>query len=523
MSKQIAQIKLKNIKNIYINVTNCKKTFSQVLQEAQIKYPSDNIYIINGGMWNPDGTPCEGLKVDGKLLSNTPYNDIYGYGWNNSNDFCLTLDWKSYNNYIACSPLIINNTKIDIPYATAQGGKRGRTAMGIRDDEIILYCSQDGSNNASTPEQLQSELFNLKVNSAIMLDSGNSSMCYLNGETILSSDRKVHNWIIVIEKKGEDMGNQIIENYITLNPCYKNNKKVTKTKMMLHSTGTPGADKDRIRDGMNKSSADTSVEFVLDNTGIYQLLPLGIKSWHCGSTANNTHIACEICEPIQTRLLDANWYALSQNGKNNTTWAVTQLQKELQAWGYDPNGIDGSFGPGCAAAVKKFQQDNGLSVDGSVGPATKAKLDTREGSYLKYNPNDTEIKAYFDNVYEKAVWLFATILKQIGGKASEVICHSEGYTQGIASNHADVMHWFPEHGKTMDTFRQDVEKAMNEESSVEEEINTNNVADWAQEAWKKANKKIGIDGKPIMDGTRPTDNITRQEISVILNRLGLLD
>ena len=41
-----------------------------------------------------------------------------------------------------------------------------------------------------------------------------------------------------------------------------------------------------------------------------------------------------------------------------------------------------------------------------------------------------------------------------------VICHSEGYKRGIASNHADVMHWFPKHGKSMDTFRSDVKAAM---------------------------------------------------------------
>ena len=30
----------------------------------------------------------------------------------------------------------------------------------------------------------------------------------------------------------------------------------------------------------------------------------------------------------------------------------------------------------------------------------------------------------------------------------------------MASNHADVMHWFPKFGKSMDTFRTDVSKAM---------------------------------------------------------------
>lgn len=41
-----------------------------------------------------------------------------------------------------------------------------------------------------------------------------------------------------------------------------------------------------------------------------------------------------------------------------------------------------------------------------------------------------------------------------------LICHAEGYKRGIASNHADVMHWFPKHGKSMDTFRAEVNKLL---------------------------------------------------------------
>ena len=37
-----------------------------------------------------------------------------------------------------------------------------------------------------------------------------------------------------------------------------------------------------------------------------------------------------------------------------------------------------------------------------------------------------------------------------------VICHQEGYRRGIASNHGDVLHWFPRFGKSMDDFRADV-------------------------------------------------------------------
>lgn len=37
----------------------------------------------------------------------------------------------------------------------------------------------------------------------------------------------------------------------------------------------------------------------------------------------------------------------------------------------------------------------------------------------------------------------------------------KGILCGVASNHADVMHWFKRHNKTMDDFRKDVAKMVN--------------------------------------------------------------
>lgn len=53
---------------------------------------------------------------------------------------------------------------------------------------------------------------------------------------------------------------------------------------------------------------------------------------------------------------------------------VRWLQWLLVKLGFDPKGIDGSFGGGCYTAVKAYQKSRGLAVDGSVGPATRAKL-----------------------------------------------------------------------------------------------------------------------------------------------------
>ena len=53
------------------------------------------------------------------------------------------------------------------------------------------------------------------------------------------------------------------------------------------------------------------------------------------------------------------------------------------------------------------------------------------------------------------------LCKEYNLTEKNIICHSEGHKLGIASNHADVMHWFPKHKKSMDTFRADVKALLN--------------------------------------------------------------
>lgn len=60
--------------------------------------------------------------------------------------------------------------------------------------------------------------------------------------------------------------------------------------------------------------------------------------------------------------------------KGNKGEYVKILQTKLVEKGYDPKGVDGIFGPGCDAAVRKFQRDKKLVVDGCVGPKTWGAL-----------------------------------------------------------------------------------------------------------------------------------------------------
>ena len=120
----------------------------------------------------------------------------------------------------------------------------------------------------------------------------------------------------------------------------------------------------------------------------------------------------------------------------------------------------------------------GRLADNSVGAVQTLPWNRRgwhagDGTSGK-SANDTHISfeicedaltdaTYFAKVYTEAVELTAMLCKEYGLDPladGVVICHSEGYKRGIASNHGDVMHWFPKFGTSMDTFRSDVAKAM---------------------------------------------------------------
>src|SRR5699024_8445850 len=60
-------------------------------------------------------------------------------------------------------------------------------------------------------------------------------------------------------------------------------------------------------------------------------------------------------------------------------WGVTgddvrTAQDKLKRWGYYDGGVDGVFGAATYRAVRRFQEKNGIMVDGIVGPATAAAL-----------------------------------------------------------------------------------------------------------------------------------------------------
>ncbi len=78
--------------------------------------------------------------------------------------------------------------------------------------------------------------------------------------------------------------------------------------------------------------------------------------------------------------------------------------------------------------------------------------------------DDLGDRDYFWSVYWEAVALTAELCRKFGLNPLDpgvVISHAEGARMGIASNHADVGHWWSRFGVTMDDFREDVSDEMN--------------------------------------------------------------
>ena len=128
--------------------------------------------------------------------------------------------------------------------------------------------------------------------------------------------------------------------------------------------------------------------------------------------------------------------------------------------------------------------------------------------------DDLTDRVYFEKVYREAVELCVYLCQQFDLTEKDIICHSEGHARGIASNHADVMHWFPKFGKSMDTFRADVKAELEPKETVKLD---NTAADWSKDSvnWAIKNGLLKGDGNGDLMLHSP---LTREQFCVMLKR-----
>ena len=196
--------------------------------------------------------------------------------------------------------------------------------------------------------------------------------------------------------------------------------------------------------------------------------------------------------------------------------------------------------PGLEKCVHAFV---GKFADGGVGTVQTLPWNRRGwhcGRGKNGSANDTHISfeicedgledaSYFKAVYQEAVELTAMLCREHNLDPladGVVICHKEGYHRGIASNHGDVLHWFPKFGKTMDDFRADVARWMEGEDEMTQDQFDTMMENWLARRnnqpasdWAKPYIQEAIDAGVMTDvgGTieRPQGFVTRQELATV--------
>ena len=137
----------------------------------------------------------------------------------------------------------------------------------------------------------------------------------------------------------------IIQSYLTNNPCYKAGRKINVKGLMLHSVGCPQPKASVFVKNWNRAEYDRACVhgFIDANTGdIYQTLPWNHRGWHGGGSSNNTHIGVEMCEPAAIKYTGGSSFtcsdrAAAQAAAERTYKAAVELFAYLcQQYGLDP-------------------------------------------------------------------------------------------------------------------------------------------------------------------------------------------
>ena len=93
--------------------------------------------------------------------------------------------------------------------------------------------------------------------------------------------------------------------------------------------------------------------------------------------------------------------ALSKYGSRGSE--VSTIQEKLKRWGYYTGNVDGIYGSQTVAAVKKFQQKNGLTVDGIAGTKTLSAMGiTSSSSSGSSSSNSSDLNLLARAIYGEA-------------------------------------------------------------------------------------------------------------------------
>lgn len=211
------------------------------------------------------------------------------------------------------------------------------------------------------------------------------------------------------------------------NNCYKANKYMTPTHIVLHTTG---ANNNQLRRYVNPSNTQT--------TGMAEYNP------------NKTYTRDQMLALIGKNQYDNHWNMSNLNvcvhafiGKlaDGSIATVQTLPWKMRPWGCG-SGVNGSYND-CAIQFEICEDDH------------------KSDSYCK-------------TTYKEAAELCAMLCKTYKIPVENIVSHHEAYNRGYGSGHIDPDNWWPKFGLTMDSFRNTVRGLLGQTTVVSQVVKPTN-------------------------------------------------
>lgn len=432
----------------------------------QVKAACGCQYILNAWFYDTiTGRPVGNLKIDGTVKADAGWN-CQGLTWDAGEDIRMDLiPDRGRASYISGVELLTptRGPGKALSYSPEYGGTRGRSAVLLAGARVILYCSGDGTADAKTPEGLRDEL----VSIGCRYDQA-ANLRALGLDAGSSSNCDFGD--------GQRISNgKRVKGYLCIwtkqdgqEPPEQEDKPMSKHTVCLDPGHGPG--------NVNGSPDGTYKEWEFTWDMAQRIKPL---------------LEAQGVGVVLTKTAD-NYPSLTERAN-----------------------ISNKAKPDCFVSIhtnagqgKGWSSGSGLEIYTSAGPMTAQR---------------NVLASKLVNAFHAAgVALRSEPIKHnieltVLAKTDAPACLIE---YGFHTNKTDVE--YLKDTKYRDKLAEATEKGICDWLGVawQGETGADNAEDtpdvWAADAWHKAKDK------GVLDGTRPRDNMTRQELAVVLDRLNLI-
>lgn len=209
---------------------------------------------------------------------------------------------------------------------------------------------------------------------------------------------------------------ETIQSFITNNKNYKSPRFITPKGIMLHSVGVGQPKASVFVNNYNKSTCGVSVHGFIDAiTGdFYQTMPFNYRAGHCGSSANNTHIAIEMCEPSYIKYVNGASFTCSniekarEQAKTAYQGAVRVFAELCMMYNLNPDTDIISHNEGRLKGIASAHYDpehlwKGLNIDYTMDGFREDVKKAMKKDEWKHNDKGYWYE-YADGTYPKSEW-----------------------------------------------------------------------------------------------------------------------